>query len=130
MNLVDSSGWLEYFMNGPLAAGYAVYLQRPKDVITPTIVLYEVYKKLKAELDEERALWSVAQINRTTVVPLSETVALQAADISLEKKLPMADSIIYATACAYGAKLITSDADFKGLPQVTYLEDPFRETSS
>lgn len=122
MNLVDSSGWLEYFMNGPLAERYAAYLKKPQEVTTPTIVLYEVYKKIKAELGEEQALMAVNQMEKTDVVPLTENLALHAADVSLENKLPMADSIIYATALMKGIKLVTSDSYFSALPQVIYFK--------
>ncbi len=121
MNLVDSSGWLHYFLNGPLAERFAGFLGRSRDVLTPTIVLYEVYKKMKAELDQGHALNAVAQMEETNVVSLSESLAYHAANLSIEHQLAMADAIIYATADAYGAKLITSDADLKGLPRVTYL---------
>ena len=122
MNLVDSSGWMEYFMNGPLAERYAPFLSRTGEVMTPTIVLYEVYKKIKGELDEEYALTAAAQIEKTTVIPMSNTIAYRAADISLKHKLAMADSIVYATADLHGARLITSDRDFKSLKGVLYFE--------
>ena len=130
MNLIDSSGWLEYFMNGPLAEAYAPYFKKPQEVTTPTIVLFEVYKKIKGEAGEEQALMAVNQMEKTNVIPLTEGIALQAADISLENKLAMADSIIYATALQRGAKVITSDTDFVDLPHVVYLEDPESEATS
>lgn len=120
MSVVDSSGWLEYFTDGPLAKRYEPYLRKAHDLVTPTIILYEVYKKLKHEKGEELALLAAAQLGKTVLVPLSEALALEAADLSLEHKLPMADAIVYATALAYQRKLITSDADFKGLPNVLY----------
>ncbi len=121
MNLVDSSGWIHYFMNGSLAKSYAEYLSKTKELVTPTVVLYEVYKKLKSELSEEGALMAAAQMEKTVLAPLSESIAYHAADLALEHKLAMADAIVYATADVYKAKLITSDSDFKRLPQVTYI---------
>jgi predicted nucleic acid-binding protein len=121
MNLVDSSGWLHYFMNGPLAERFAGFLSKSREVLTPTIVLYEVYKRLKIERDQGHALNAVAQMEETNVVSLSESLAYHAANLSIEHQLAMADAIIYATADAYNAKLITSDADLKGLSRVTYI---------
>ena len=121
MTLIDSSGWLEYFMNGPLAERYAEIISDPNELLTPTIVMYEVYKILKRELGEERAIMASAQMEKTRVVDLSQTVAYRAADISLDKKIAMADAIVCATADLHDAQIITSDKDFKGLPRVTYI---------
>ncbi|OGW81740.1 MAG: hypothetical protein A3C47_02490 [Omnitrophica bacterium RIFCSPHIGHO2_02_FULL_51_18] len=121
MNLIDSSGWAHYFMNGPLAEYYAELVGDPKELVTPTVVLYEVYKIIKREFDEEKALLASSQIEKTLLVPLSQTIAYRAADFSLEYKMSMADAIIYATADLHGAQIITSDKDFKGLPKVTYI---------
>ena len=121
MNLVDSSGWLAYFMNGSLAEKYAGYLHRSREVLTPTIVLYEVFKVLKSQLGEESALEAAAQMGETNIIPLTDSVAYHAANLSLEHKLAMADSVIYATAELHRARLITSDKDFKNLPKVLYL---------
>lgn len=122
MIVVDSSGWMHYFMNGELADAYAGYLSKLDQVLTPTIVLYEVVKKIKVEFGEEQAFLAAAEIGKTHLVPLTETVALNAAHTAVEHKLAMADSIIYATAVLCGARLVTSDADFKHLPNVLYLE--------
>lgn len=96
-------------------------LADPADVVTPTVALYEVYKVLKREDSEEDALQAVAQMLKTNVAPLSETLALEAADVSLEHSLAMADAIVYATARAHGAELVTADSDLEGLPGVTFL---------
>lgn len=122
MILVDSSGWLEFFTNGPLADRYAPYLKNLREVVTPTIVLYEVYKVIKRERCEEEALVAVAQIGKSRIVPLTDTIALTAGDISLTHQLAMADAVVYATALTEKAKLITSDRDLVSLPDVTYLE--------
>ena len=126
MILVDSSGWIEYYVNGALAERYASYLSSSKEVLTPSVVLYEVYKILKSRAGKEEALLAAAQMGETNVVWLSDSLAYQAADISIKYGLPMADSIIYATAVDHGVKLVTSDADFKELPNVLYL-DPENE---
>lgn len=121
MILVDSSGWIEFFTAGANAGKYLRYLKRPSEIVTPTIVLYEVYKLVKRERTEEEALLAVAQIQKTRLVPLSESLALAAADVSLEYRLAMADAIVYATAQAEDAELVTGDKDLRGLPRVTYV---------
>jgi predicted nucleic acid-binding protein len=122
MILVDSCGWLEYFAGSLLANAYAPYLKRPKEIITPTIVLYEIYKKIKKEFEEEDALLAVSQMGETIIVPLTDSIALSAADYSLELKIPMADAIIYATAIAKKTKIVTSDVHFKNLDNVIFIE--------
>ena len=121
MILVDSSGWIDFFTDGGNAAKYGSYLEKPSEVVTPTIVLYEVYKLVKRERTEEEALLAAAQIHKTRIVPLSDSLALAAADVSLEFRLAMADSIVYATARAEDAELVTSDGDLRNLPGVTFL---------
>ena len=120
MLLVDSSGWLEFFMNGPLASTYAQHLKHPNDILTPTIVLYEVYKVIKRQRSEEDALIVAAQMGKTQIVPLTDTIALTAADASLTYQLAMADAIVYATALTHKATLVTNDADLASLPGVAY----------
>ena len=122
MLLIDSSGWLEFFMDGPLAGTYAQHLKHPNDVLTPTIVLYEVYKIIKRQRSEEEALTAAAQMGKTQLVQLTDTIALTAADASLTYQLAMADAIVYATALTHKAKLVTSDADLASLPGVVYLK--------
>lgn len=118
--LIDSSGWLEYFLEGPLANAYAAHVCAP-DVLMPTIVLYEVYKALKQRLAKPAVARALAQMSERTTVTLDESLAFAAAEASLNHGLPMADAIIYATAQVHEAKLITSDAHFAGLPGVEYL---------
>lgn len=120
MKVVDSSGWIEFFVDGPLADKYEECLSDPGKVITPTVVLYEVYKKIRSERTEEDALLAAAQMQKTQIIPLTESIALAAADISLEHRLAMADAMVYATALSHHAMLITSDADFARLPGVTF----------
>jgi toxin FitB len=119
--LLDSSGWVEYFTGGPLADRYAAYLAPRYSLITSIIVLYEVYKKLKREQGEETALALTGRLQAAEVVPLTESIAYLAADVSLRHGLAMADAIIYATARDQGAEVITSDVDLKNLPGVMYI---------
>ena len=119
--LLDSSGWIEFFTGGPLADRYATYLTPRYQVITPTIVLYEVYKKIKRERGEETALLFAGRLNATEVVQLTESIALLAADVSLRHGLAMADAIVYATAKDQEAEVVTGDADLKDLPGVVYV---------
>lgn len=121
MILVDSSGWIEFFTDGTNATKYGSYLEQTLNLVTPSIVLYEVYKLVKRERSEEEALIAAAQMQKTRVIPLSDSLALAAADVSLEFRLAMADSIVYATARAEDAELVTSDADLRRLPGVTFL---------
>ena len=121
MRLIDSSGWLEVFRGGPHADRVARLLADPEEILTPTIALYEVYKVVKRDASEEDALQAVAWMLRTNVVPLGETLALEAADTSLEHSLAMADAIVYATARSRGAELVTTEADLEGLPGVVFL---------
>ena len=124
MNLIDSYGWIEYFTDGPLADKYAPYLlnANEKNTVTPSIVVYEVYKRLKKEKGEEVALEASAQIMRTQVIPLDEESALRAADISLSHDLAMADAIVYSTAKTYSAQLVTSDSHLKNLKGTRFIE--------
>ena len=119
--LMDSSGWIEFFTGGPLADRYAGYLTPQQEVVTPTIVLYEVYKKIKRERGEETAVLFAGRLNATRVIPLTESIALLAADLSLQHGLAMADAIVYATARDQRAQLVTGDADLKDLPDVVYV---------
>jgi predicted nucleic acid-binding protein len=80
------------------------------------IEVYEVFKVIRRDLSEEKALEAVSALRRATIVPVDESLALEAADVSLEQGLAMADSIVYATARRHGATLVSADADFEGLP--------------
>lgn len=119
--IVDSSGWIEFFTSGPLAERYASYLKNRNDLVTPTVVIYEVYQKIKRERGEEAALLATGPLQATQVIPLTESIALQAADLSLQNGLAMADAIVYATARNHHARLVTGDTDLKDLPGVVYL---------
>ncbi|MCX5859876.1 MAG: type II toxin-antitoxin system VapC family toxin [Proteobacteria bacterium] len=124
MILVDSFGWIEYFLDGPLAGRYAKYLEKPAQVLTPAVVIYEVYKKIKRERGERGALEAVAQMRNTRIVSFSERIALSAADFSLQSGLPMADAMVYATAMSEGCQIVSSDPHFKNLPGVIFLAGP------
>jgi len=119
--LLDSSGWIEFFTGGPLAERYAAYLSPRYQLITPTVVLYEVYKKIKREQGEETALLFAGRLNTTQVIPLTDSIAFLAADLSLRHGLAMADAIVYATAKDQEAEVVTGDADLKDLPGVVYV---------
>jgi len=119
--LVDSSGWVEFLGDGPRAEKFAPYFEREERLLVPAIVLYEVYKKLLSAQGSTTADRFLSAALRARVVPIDERLALLAARISLDRRLAMADAMIYATALAAGASLITSDAHFQGLPEVTFI---------
>ena len=121
MTVIDSSGWIEFFTDGPLADDYASRLRKLTTIITPVIVIYEVYKRLKRELSEDDAVIAVSAMQRSQVVPIDQELALTAADLSLEHGLAMADAIVLATARKFQAELVTSDRDFEEIAGVTYL---------
>ena len=121
MIVVDSSGWIEFFTDGPLADDYASRLRKLATIITPVIVVYEVYKRLKRELSEDDAVIAVSAMQRSQVVPIDQELAWTAADLSLEHGLAMADAIVLATARKFRAELVTSDRDFEDIAGVTYL---------
>ena len=120
--VLDSSGWIEFFTGGPLADRYAAYLTPRYQLITPTVVLYGVYKKIKRERGEETALLFAGRLSATQVVHLTESIAFLAADLSLRHGLAMADAIVYATAQDQEAEVVTGDADLKDLPGVVYVK--------
>ncbi len=122
MNVVDSSGWLEYFADGPNASFFAPAITQTDALIVPAISLYEVFKRVLQQRSEADALQAVAVMMQGHVVNLDSTLALSAAKLSVDLKLPMADSIILATARHYAATVWTQDADFKDLEGVQYIE--------
>ena len=121
MNVVDSSGWLEYFADGPNADFFAPAIQKLDELIVPTVSIYEVFKRVIQQKDESLALRAVALMEQGKVVELDTSIALRAAKLSLELKLPMADSLMLATAHAFGAVLWTQDSDFEHLEGVRYI---------
>jgi predicted nucleic acid-binding protein len=122
MNVVDSSGWLEYFAKGSNGGFFAPAIRASAQLVVPTISLYEVYKRIVMQRDEEEALSAIGWMTVGLVADLTQEIALTAADLSFEHKLPMADSIILATARANNATLWTQDEHFKELPNVKFVE--------
>lgn len=120
MNFVDSSGWLEYFAGGPGAAFFAPAVEDRARLIVPAISIFEVVKRVLSQSGEAEAAEVVGAMHEGVVVDLDTDLAIRAAKLSVETKLPMADSIILATAQAYGATLWTQDADFAAIPGVKY----------
>jgi predicted nucleic acid-binding protein len=121
VNLVDSSGWLEFFTAGPNADFFAPSILKTADLLVPTISLYEVFKKVLREQGEGLALRVVAQMKQGRIIDLDETIAFRAARLSLQHQLPMADALIYATARLQKAVLWTQDEHFANLPGVRYV---------
>lgn len=124
MNLVDTSGWIEYFFDEPNADHFAGVIEDTENLMISVINQYEVFKKVLVAADEEKALRAVAQMKQGHVVQLTEEIALLAAKLSIEHQLPMADSMIYATGRSMDAIVWTQDADFRGLPGVEYIVKP------
>jgi predicted nucleic acid-binding protein len=120
MNVVDSSGWLEYFADGPNAGFFASAIEASGKLVVPTLSILEVFKRLLQQQGENNALRAVACMQQGRVVPLDASLALTAARLSLELKMPLADSVILATARTYQAVVWTQDADFKGIDGVRY----------
>jgi toxin FitB len=120
VNLVDSSAWLEYFADGPNATFFESAITRKAELIVPTIVIFEVCKRVLQQRSEEEALRAVSVLHGGTVVSLSPELAVLAASVSCELKLPMADSVILATAQTHKAVIWTQDADFRDLPNVKF----------
>ncbi|MGB9594527.1 MAG: type II toxin-antitoxin system VapC family toxin [Anaerolineae bacterium] len=121
MNVVHSSGWLEYFAEGPNADFFAPAVEAVSELIVPTISLYEVFKRVLQQRGEGEALQAVAVMMEGQVVELTAEIALEAARLSVEMNLPMADSVMLAAARAHGAELWTEDAHFAGIQGVRYV---------
>jgi predicted nucleic acid-binding protein len=122
MNVVDSSGWLEYFADGPNAAHFAKPIETTSQLIVPTLSIFEVFKRVMTLRGEDAALEAAALMRQGRVVPLDDALALEAARLSIAERLPMADSVILATARAHRAILWTQDADFESVaPGVRYI---------
>lgn len=120
MNIVDSSGWLEYFGGTKNAKFFRQAVRNAKKLIVPTIVIFEVFKKILTETDRKTAIDRVGNMKQGKIVDIDLEISLLAVTISINQKLPMADSLIYACAQLYNATLWTQDSDFKGLPGVKY----------
>ena len=129
MNVVDSSAWLEYFANGPNAAFFAPAIEKTPDLLVPSLTLYEVFMRVLKQRDEGHALQAVAVMEQGSVIDLDAPLALIAARTSIEHRLPLADSIVLATARTHDAVLWTQDADFKGMAGVEYRKHKSRDTA-
>jgi predicted nucleic acid-binding protein len=124
VNVVDSSAWLEYFADGPNAAFFAPAITATDSLLVPSVVIYEVFKRVLQQRGEGDALRAVALLHEGRVIDFDGPLALAAGALSASARLPMADSIILATARRHGALLWTQDADFEGLPDVRYRPRP------
>ncbi len=120
---IDSYGWIERFTNGLKAPEYNKIIDscEPKEIITSIVVLFEVYKKIKKLKGEEEALLAVAALSQTTIVSVDQTIALEAADYSLDENLHFSDALVYATARHFKVKLYTSDNDLRELNSVCFI---------
>ncbi len=121
MNVVDSSGWLEYLADGHNADFFAPAIENTPDLVVPSLSQYEVFKRVLQQRGEGDALQAVALMSQGRVVDLDTDLALRAAKVSVEYKLPLADSVMLATARMCDATLWTQDADFEGVDGVKYV---------
>ncbi len=120
MNVVDSSGWLAYFAGEADASFFAAAIEDIPKLIVPSITLYEVYKRVLQQRGEDNALQAIAAMMQGRVIDLNSNIALAAARLGIECKLPLADSIVLMTAQLHEAILWTQDADFEGIAGVRY----------
>lgn len=120
MNIVDTSGWLAYFADEPNAKHFLTPLNDAASLVVPTVTIYEVFKVVIRESSENDALQAAVAMQRGTVVDLTASLAIAASKLSLENNLPMADSIILATAKEFNAILWTQDSDFRNINDVKY----------
>lgn len=122
MNVVDSSGWLEYFADGENAAFFAPAIEDTEQLVVPTICIYEVFKRVMVQRGENAALVAIGDLYQGHIAELTAPIALGAARLSAELKMAMADSLVLATARAHHATLWTQDVDFEGLEGVKYIQ--------
>lgn len=120
MNLVDSSGWLEYFADGKNADFFVSAIEDIENLIVSTINIYEVYKKVLREKDEESAIQAVALMQNGHIIDVDISISLTAAKLSYDLKIPMADSLILSSARLNNAVLWTQDSDFENISDVKY----------
>ncbi len=120
MNIVDSSGWLVYFADEPNAKHFQIPLKDTTSLIVPSVTIYEVFKVVLRESTENDAIQSVAAMQKGTVVDLTTKISMTAAKLSLQNRLPMADSIILATAREFNAEIWTQDSDFENISGVKF----------
>lgn len=120
MNVVDSSGWLEYFADGPNATIFAKPIEATRSLVVPTLSLFEVFKRVTQQKSEDQALRAIAVMEQGEIVDLDRATALEAARLSIEHGMAMADSVMLATARRHRATLWTQDSDFDGLQGARY----------
>ncbi len=120
MNVVDSSAWLEYFADGPNADYFAQAIEQTAELIVPVICIYEVFKRILQQRTRTDALNAVMVMSQGQVVDLDANLSMSAAQLSLQNKMPLADSVILATARSLNATIWTQDADFESLPDVRF----------
>ncbi len=120
MNVVDSSGWLEYLADGSNADFFAPAIENPAELVVPSLSIYEVFKRVLQQRGEHEALMAATVMQQGQVVDLDASLALEAARLAVELRLPLADSVMLATARAHRATLWTQDADFQGIAGVRY----------
>lgn len=130
MNIVDSSGWLEYFSGGPNSDKFEVPLKDASSLIVPVITIFEVFKVVLRETGENEALQAIASMQKGSVIDLNTSIALNASRISLKYSLPMADSIIFSTAQSYECVIWTQDSDFENLPNVNFFKKVKNKSTS
>ena len=124
MNVVDSSAWLEYFAEGRNARSFAAAIEDTARLVVPSLSLYEVFKRVLQQRDEGAALQAVALMQQGRLVDLTPALALSAAQLSVAHRLPLADSVMLATARSFEAVLWTQDVDFEGIEGVRYFKKP------
>lgn len=126
MNIVDSSGWLEYFAEGNNASFFAPAIEDTKNLLVPVICIYEVFKRVLQQSGINAAQTNIGDMKLGKIIELNESLALSAAKLSADLKLPMADSIILATARANNAILWTQDEHFNDIDGVKYIEKKYQ----
>jgi predicted nucleic acid-binding protein len=124
MNVVDSSGWLEYFADGPNAPFFVRAIEDTGDLLVPTLSVVEVFRRVLQQRGEDEALQAAALMQQGRIVDLDLTTALVAARLGVQERLPLADSVMLATARQHGAVLWTQDRDFEGIEGVRYRAKP------
>jgi toxin FitB len=124
VNVVDSSGWIEYLSGGPNAAFFSEPIEGVESLVVPTLSLFEVYRHLLRHVGRDHAITIVAAMRQGAIVDLDDRLALDAAELSVPTRLALADSILLATARAHGAVFWTQDADFEGIEGVRLKRKP------
>lgn len=120
MNVVDSSAWIEYFVDGPNADYFAKPVEKVGELIIPSLCLYEVFRWVLRERDEMQALKAMAQMRMGSIIDLDAQIAISAARLGLDLKIALGDSVVLATAHSYSATVWTQDSDFEKIPGVNY----------